>query len=548
MFTFMRDWLTRIARLRFETEVSATRSAIAAGRDIRDNTIIVGLDEEDIGKRIEHAQQPFVDNLAALTTEIARSKGIDPAPLRAILAKLGEHDVSDAAIPERLVALADTLNELRAGLQDSSVDDLKPMKAKALSLLDQGDFPGAYSALDRGRVVARTRRNEASKYEAEFLAEQGQILELQISNLAAADKYSQAAALVADDPRSAFQYLIKQATALQNEGEQFGDNDALRAAIAIWRSAKGLSPFESDPQDHRKAHNNLGSAIYALAQREPTNENLLEVAEMNREVLARDTRESAPLYWGAAQANLGSVLQVIGERELGTEKLIESIERLRESLSTISRDERPADWAGIQNNIGNSLKLIGQRLNSEDYFKESILAHREALTVLDETMVSQRAMTLMNLAATFIDLGRLRNTSEPFEQGIKELHNALPLIPKDRYPVQWATVKHNIGAARNSLGIITGDLAHHRDSILVNTEALTVQTRERAPMSWAFCQWGIGLALSKIAANTRNVGDAITAVDLLAGANSIIFASDNESAKPGIIGALNEAIALTKEF
>jgi hypothetical protein len=67
-------------------------------------------------------------------------------------------------------------------------------------------------------------------------------------------------------------------------------------------------------------------------------------------------------------------------------------------------------------------------------------------------------------------------------------------------------------------------------------------------MSWALCQWGKGLALSKIAANTRNVGDAITAVDILAGANSIISASDDESAKPGIIGALKEAIALTKEF
>jgi hypothetical protein len=56
------------------------------------------------------------------------------------------------------------------------------------------------------------------------------------------------------------------------------------------------------------------------------------------------------------------------------------------------------------------------------------------------------------------------------------------------------------------------------------------------------------LALSKIAAKNRNLGEAMTSVNILAEANSIISASDDERAKPGIIGALNEAIALTKEL
>lgn len=153
------------------------------------------------------------------------------------------------------------------------------------------------------------------------------------------------------------------------------------------------------------------------------------------------------------------------------------------------------------------------------------------------------------MASAFSDLGRLRETQpEPFEQAIKELENALTLIPKDRYPVLWATAKHNIGAARNSLGIVTGDLFHYRDSILVNTEALTVHTRENAPLQWAFSQWGIGLALSKIAAQTRSVEDATTAVDILAEASSIISASDDERAKPGISGALKEATALAESL
>jgi hypothetical protein len=201
MFNLLRSWLISfIARSRPTPEVSATRSAVAAGRDIRDSTINFGLDEAGVSESIEKAQQPLVNNLAALTTEIARNKGIDPAPLRAILMKLGEHDVSDAAIPDRLIALADKFNELRKELQNNDLPDLKPMKDKALALLDQGDFSGAYAELDRGRLLAQAQRHEVSKYEADFLADQARVLELQISNLAAADKYGQAAALLSDEP------------------------------------------------------------------------------------------------------------------------------------------------------------------------------------------------------------------------------------------------------------------------------------------------------------------------------------------------------------
>jgi tetratricopeptide (TPR) repeat protein len=543
MFNRLREWLTQITHSPHTKKVSATHSAIAVGRDIRDSTITVGLDENDVGKRITQAH---ADTISILTAEIVRSKGIDPAPLRVILANLGEQDVSDDEIPDRFIALANTLNELRERLSNSNnaIGDLEPMKARALALLDLGDFSGAYAELDSGRLAARSRRSEASIHEAEFLADQARVLELQISNLAASDKYGQAAALVANDPRRAFQYLTKQANALQNEGEEFGNNDALRASILIWRTAKELSPFESDPDDHRKAHNNLASAIYSLASREPTNQNLLEVVAMNREVLTRDSRESAPKYWVAAQSNLGSVLQVIGHRELGTENLFESLERFRTALDAIDQEERLADWAGIKNNIANSLKVIGQRKNSEDYFQESIHAYREAFDALDPTMVLQRAMTLMNMASAFSDLGRLLNKAEPFEQAIKETNAALNLISKDRYPVQWALAKNNIGSARSSLGLITDDIEHWRDAIRVNTEALTVNTREHAPLKWAFSQWGIGLALSKVAAKTKNSEDAMTAVNILAEANSVIVASDDESMKPGILGALTEAKAL----
>src|SRR4051794_26185030 len=89
MFKHIRGWLIRIVGTEFTTEVNATRSSIAAGRDIRDSIIQIGLNDGDVGRRIERAQQPILDNLAALTAEIARDKGIDPALLRGRVSKAG---------------------------------------------------------------------------------------------------------------------------------------------------------------------------------------------------------------------------------------------------------------------------------------------------------------------------------------------------------------------------------------------------------------------------------------------------------------------------
>src|SRR6516162_8733436 len=91
--------------------VQADRGGIAAGRDIH-----LGLDEEEIGRRLAESQEPLLAKFEALAEQVARDKGIAAAPLRAVLAKLGENGVPDDKIPARLDAAADELIELRAQL------------------------------------------------------------------------------------------------------------------------------------------------------------------------------------------------------------------------------------------------------------------------------------------------------------------------------------------------------------------------------------------------------------------------------------------------
>jgi hypothetical protein len=51
------------------------------------------------GRQVADAQRPITEQLAVLTAQIAREKGVEIAPLQAILVKLGEAGVADYEIP-----------------------------------------------------------------------------------------------------------------------------------------------------------------------------------------------------------------------------------------------------------------------------------------------------------------------------------------------------------------------------------------------------------------------------------------------------------------
>jgi DNA-binding transcriptional MerR regulator len=187
------------------TDAVNVERGVGAGRDIRDSTIHVGLDEKEVGQRIDEAQRPISRQLATLASQIAREKGVEIAPLRAILVKLGEAGVPDHEIPARLDAAADQLIELRTQLARLTNDrpEFASIRNQALAHIDRGEFDAARAALAHGREAARELRENVSRNEAEFLADEARIDHLQLDYRAAAEKYAGAAALVTSFERDA---------------------------------------------------------------------------------------------------------------------------------------------------------------------------------------------------------------------------------------------------------------------------------------------------------------------------------------------------------
>jgi tetratricopeptide (TPR) repeat protein len=317
MFGWLRSFLS----------VRADRGSVAAGRDIM-GPVTVGLDEKGVGQELRKAQQPLREELERLAAQVARDKGVEIAPLRAVLGKFGEAGVKDEDIPKRLDEKADELIKLRAkvdALQQGS-PGLAAIAQEAQAFIDKGDLDGASRALAARREASRMRRIDASREDAEILALEAGVDDLQLAYRAAAAKYAEAAALIAPfDTEQQWRFLFDQAAALYKQGDEFGDNAALAEAIDIYRRYLALTPRAERPLEWAKTQMNLGVALATLGERESATARLEEAVAAFREALQGLTRARTPLDWARTQNNLGDALRSLGERESGAARLEEAV-------------------------------------------------------------------------------------------------------------------------------------------------------------------------------------------------------------------------------
>jgi hypothetical protein len=180
----------------------------------------------------------FVKDLVAS----AQSKSVPLAPLQTLLAKLIDAGVSDAEIPNRLLVAAEQLEALRASLANwhEGGPGHEQICSEALACVDSGDFYSASEVLRRGRearwmfpmATCHEEVESYSKEEAEFYAREAMIDHIQLQFCAAAEKYANAGALVADaGGNDAWRFLIAQARKLCEDGREFGTRENMLLAI-----------------------------------------------------------------------------------------------------------------------------------------------------------------------------------------------------------------------------------------------------------------------------------------------------------------------------
>ena len=296
-------------------------------RDISLSGVTVGFTAEQVRELIEAATKGADEKLA----ELSRRLGVTQSAIRTMLATVGHADVPDEKLVEKL---AEVIEQNRTAA--AAIAALRPDNPVA-----QGHVADAAAAQARGdredvRRHLRAARNasEAAAVEARRLAEQADAVAGQqmlqaaravwaeaeqalagLDYLEAARLFDEAAALVPTSNLDEKGVLIRrQADALQRQGDEHGDNDALRTAIQVYGRALKVLPRERVPLDWAATQNSLGAALAVLGERESGTALLEQAVAACREALKEWTRERVPLDWATAQNSLGGALRVLGSQ------------------------------------------------------------------------------------------------------------------------------------------------------------------------------------------------------------------------------------------
>ena len=179
---------------------------------------------------------------------------------------------------------------------------------QAQSQVDRLRFAEAQQGLDAALAQAAADDETRARGKSALLAERARVAALQLRYPEAAGFYARAAEAVAFDPAAAWAQRLNQADALQSQGDEFGDNQALSQAITAYGIALALAPRGQRRDDWATTQNNLGNALQTLGERESGTERLEEAVTAYRDALQECTRERVPLDWATTQNNLGTAL------------------------------------------------------------------------------------------------------------------------------------------------------------------------------------------------------------------------------------------------
>lgn len=455
--------------------------------------------------RIEEVLAETAKTVAITETKtdeiLRRVREMNPVPLstlRSILALMGAAGVAEDRIEEVLRKKAAEYIALQERLAKMSATnpDTRAAHIEVAACLERGDLDHAGVLLDEAYV----RECEAGQARliaaATFRANHASVDRLRLRYREAAKKFCEAAALVHFSPDEAAGYLEDQAESLMTHGEEFGDNEALREAIDVWRTVIRCWVREQVPLRWAAAHNSLGVALRVLGEREADIVRLQDAVATFNCALEERTRDRVPSDWAATRINLGVVLMVLGERQSDLSTMQAAVAMFSSALEEQTRERNATEWARAQHNLGAALATLGARESGSATLVAAVVAYRAALEEWARERVPLRwAGTQNNLGNALMRLAERETGTGRLKEAIAAYNAALTEWTRQRVPLDWALAQGNLANALLSLGEREPGNTHLVEAIVAYREALQEQKRERVPLDWARTQTNLGNAL-----------------------------------------------------
>jgi uncharacterized caspase-like protein len=465
--------------------------------------------------------------------EIEAISATDSVPMDAIfamLASLGENAPKDPAELDKILrAQAEKLKEMRAERDAVSASDpeIKRLTDLANRAVDEGAIDAAVGLHTQikarigelsQRVDAVEENLKARRLEfAAAFARSAETSSLAFDYRAAARDYNAAFREVERWDRAlAWKYRADEGFALWNQGEQRGDNAALREAVATYRDA--LNYQTPNPGNHAMTRNNIGVALVELASRVGDVSLLKDAIVSHRQALEFYTRETDPVQWAWTQSILANALLTYSDYDNDPELFNAAIDAYRVSLEVRTRETFPIEWARVNQNMGIALLGLARRTDSLQTINESVAAFRLALEEFTrERIPSEWANTQMNLAAALRLKASLADDTELLKESAAIYRSILEFRKRDEFPLQWASTYNNLGNVFRDYGVKTRDPSFLRSAIQMFEEVQKVNNPQDTPLAWAQANANRANTFEQLAEMEKNdalLEDAIAAYRL----------------------------------
>jgi len=270
-------------------QVKADTGSIAIGGSVTGSTVIIGIPQQKVDELVRDAKRPLEelttqqrDNIVLLKEKL----DLNVRQVHAALAILGENDIPSERLAAKLVEIAQRFKDLQATASARPGDDPKmaALRIDADKAIEAGQLVEADSLLADVEMEQRRGLERLAVDAAETSARRGDLALARLRYGEAAKYFANAAAALFssksghEDKRTS--YLQKEASALYQQGDEFGDNDALLSAIERYHRLLHLMPRERVPLQWAGTQNDLGNVLLAVGQRESG------VAQLERAIAA----------------------------------------------------------------------------------------------------------------------------------------------------------------------------------------------------------------------------------------------------------------------
>jgi hypothetical protein len=226
-------------------DVKADGGSVAIGGNVSNSTVNIGTPPEVLAALVRQSAD-LSEAQKKIISDLEGKLDVNQRQIHAALDILGERNVAPEQLAAKLVEIAERFKALQATASALPGDTPKVIVLKA----------EAQEAIDVGELAkADTLLAEVDAQQSQALAEQSQALDRLALNAAETSarrgdialarlRYGEAAAHFADAAaklplQSAHEdirldYLFREADAFYRQGDQFGDNAALRSAIELY--------------------------------------------------------------------------------------------------------------------------------------------------------------------------------------------------------------------------------------------------------------------------------------------------------------------------